>query len=55
MSTEPIDNDTENKEDHNNDHIPFDGFVNVNDIVEKRRSLRSVDLQTPDPAVDVLV
>jgi hypothetical protein len=50
MSTEePIENEKDNKQEQNDIHVPFDGFVNVNDIVEKRRSLRSPDQESPDP------
>ena len=38
LTMQPKGNDAENGED--NHDIPFDGFVNVNDIVKKRRSLR---------------
>ena len=49
MSIEPIDNDKKNKEDESDVHIPFAGFINVNEIVEKRRNLRSTAYQIPDP------
>lgn len=49
MNIEPIDSDKKNKEDESDVHIPFDGFINVNKIVEKRRNLRGTDYQTSDP------
>ena len=38
---QPIEDEDKNEE-FNND-VPFDGFVNVNDIVKRRRNLRNAD------------
>jgi len=35
-----------------NAHIPFDGFVNVNDIVQRRRQLRTAEFNTHDQIMD---
>ncbi|KIO76730.1 hypothetical protein TH53_13260 [Pedobacter lusitanus] len=32
--------------------IPFDGFVNVNDIVNRRRLLRNAEFNTPEQSWD---
>lgn len=53
MQTEPIHNSEElkqNQEDYI--HVPFDGFVNVNDIVKKRRQLRNAAFNVPDQSRD---
>jgi hypothetical protein len=53
MHTDPH-NDAEepkqNQEDHK--HIPYDGFVNVNDIVRKRRQLRNAGFNVADESWD---
>jgi len=41
LNIQPKGNDDKNGEENND--IPFDGFVNVNDIVKKRRNLRDAD------------
>ncbi len=49
MQTEPNKNAEEsaqNQEDYN--YIPYNGFVNVNDIVKKRRQLRNAEFNVPD-------
>lgn len=33
-------------------HIPFDGFVNVNDIVKRRRQLRNAEFNVSDQSWD---
>lgn len=53
MQTEPIHNSEElkqNQQDYN--HVPFDGFVNVNDIVKKRRQLRNAAFNVADESYD---
>ncbi|MBB6500740.1 hypothetical protein [Pedobacter cryoconitis] len=35
-----------------NAHIPFDGFVNVNDIVKRRRQLRTAEFNMHDQIWD---
>ena len=34
------------------DYVPFDGFVNVNDIVRKRRQLRNAGFNVSDQSWD---
>lgn len=34
-------------------YIPFDGFVNVNDIVTRRRQLRSAEFNVPDQTWEI--
>ena len=36
MNIHPGDNEEAHKEDANDAHVPFDGFVNVNDLVRDR-------------------
>lgn len=53
MQTEKDQNAKEslqNQDDHN--HVPFDGFVNVNDIVRKRRQLRNAEFNVSDQSWD---
>lgn len=53
MQTESNQNSEEslqNQDDH--EHIPFDGFVNVNDIVKRRRQLRNAEFNVSDPSWD---
>lgn len=53
MQTEQLHNPEDaNEQSKKNDHIPFDGFVNVNDIVSKRRQLRMAQFNNPDQAWD---
>ncbi|SEA78342.1 hypothetical protein [Pedobacter hartonius] len=40
----------QNQEEHR--HIPFNGFVNVNDIVRKRRQLRNAEFNVADESWD---
>jgi hypothetical protein len=44
------DNSGQEQDDHT--HIPFDGFVNVNDIVRKRRQLRNAEFNVADESWD---
>lgn len=39
---------------HQDDHayVPFNGFVNVNDIVKKRRQLRNAEFNVADQSWD---
>lgn len=46
MNIYPNDNEEINKEDAEDDHVPFDGFVNVNDIIRNRRSLKDASDDT---------
>lgn len=39
-----------NQDDHT--YIPFDGFVNVNDIVKRRRQLRNAEFNVSDQSWD---
>lgn len=41
MNIYPEDNEEINKEDTEDVHIPFDGFVNVNDLIRNRRNLKN--------------
>jgi hypothetical protein len=53
MQTESNQNSSEsvkNQDDHS--YIPFDGFVNVNDIVRRRRQLRNAEFNVSDPSWD---
>lgn len=34
------------------DYVPFDGFVNVNDIIRRRRQLRNAEFNISDPSWD---
>ena len=34
------------------DYVPFDGFVNVNDIIKRRRQLRNAEFNVSDPSWD---
>lgn len=53
MQTEPTHNSKEIKQEQaHTDHIPFDGFVNVNDIVQRRRMLRNAEFNVPDSGLD---
>lgn len=36
MNIHPGDNEEAHKEDTNDAHVPFDGFVNINDLVRDR-------------------
>ena len=49
---EPLESEKESTEDHQETHIPFDGFVNVNDIIKERRILRdaSSGITAPEAA-----
>lgn len=51
MNTQPLQND-DNNEYYYGIKLPFDGFVNVNDIIRKRRSLRDAGFADSD-AVNV--
>lgn len=53
MQTESNKNSGEsakNKDDQ--PYIPFDGFVNVNDIIKKRRQLRNAEFNVADDSWD---
>jgi len=50
MQTEPNKNAEESS--NQDEHIPFDGFVNVNDIVRKRRQLRNAQFNVADQSWD---
>lgn len=53
MQTEPnkdAEESSKKKEDYT--HIPYNGFVNVNDIVEKRRQLRNAEFNVSDDSWD---
>lgn len=53
MQTEPLHNSEELKQNHDEyNYIPFDGFVNVNDIVKRRRMLRNAAFNVPDVSCD---
>lgn len=53
MPGEPVQNSEESSENtEGQKHIPFDGFVNVNDIVEKRRRLRNAEFNVSDQSWD---
>lgn len=52
METEPKYNSEDPKPEDEQKHIPFDGFVNVNDIVEKRRRLKMAKFNNPDQIWD---
>lgn len=53
MQTEPFHNSEELKQNQDEyNYIPFDGFVNVNDIVKKRRMLRNAQFNVPDLSCD---
>ena len=54
MQTEPNKNAEEsaqNQEDSS--YIPYNGFVNVNDIVKKRRQLRNAEFNVADTSWDI--
>lgn len=34
-------------------YVPFDGFVNVNDIVTRRRQLRSTEFNVPEQTWEI--
>jgi len=51
MQPESNKNDQEPVQDHD-DYVPFDGFVNVNDIVRKRRQLRNAEFNVSDQSWD---
>jgi hypothetical protein len=54
MQTEPnknADESAQHQEDYN--YIPYNGFVNVNDIVEKRRQLRNAEFNVADESWDI--
>jgi hypothetical protein len=51
MQTESSKNEQIAVNDHE-DYIPFDGFVNVNDIVRKRRELRNAAFNGADQSWD---
>jgi len=49
MNVYPNDKEEPVTEDLNERHIPFDGFVNVNDIIRDRRRLKdNIDQEVPD-------
>jgi len=53
MQTDPnkdAEESQQNQEEHR--HIPFDGFVNVNDIVRRRRQLRNAEFNVADESWD---
>ncbi|WP_158797715.1 hypothetical protein [Pedobacter sp. L105] len=53
MQTESNQNPGEsatNKDDQ--PYVPFDGFVNVNDIIKKRRQLRNAEFNVSDDSWD---
>jgi hypothetical protein len=53
MQTEPDKNAEETAQDHNDySHTPYKGFVNVNDIVKKRRQLRNAEFNVSDDSWD---
>jgi len=53
MPTESNQNSSDSAENHDEDaYIPFDGFVNVNDIVKRRRQLRNAEFNVSDPSWD---
>lgn len=41
MNIHPNDNEETNKREQEDVHIPFDGFVNVNDLIRDRRNLKN--------------
>lgn len=47
MNIQPVKAD-DNSEYYNGVKLPFDGFVNVNDIIKKRRSLRDAGFTDQD-------
>lgn len=51
MQTDP-NSDAEKSKQEQDDHIPYDGFVNVNDIVNKRRQLRNAQFNVADEIWD---
>ncbi|CAM4313035.1 hypothetical protein SAMN06265348_110207 [Pedobacter westerhofensis] len=53
MQTDP-DSDAEQSKQEKDDHthIPYDGFVNVNDIIRRRRQLRNADFNVADETWD---
>jgi len=53
MQVEPVYNSEDpNEQADRSKHVPFDGFVNVNDIVSKRRQIRIAQFNNPDQAWD---
>lgn len=52
MQAEPNKNAEESAQ-NQEDYIPYSGFVNVNDIVEKRRQLRNAEFNTADESWDI--
>lgn len=53
MHTDPNSEAEKSKhEDDNRKHVPFDGFVNVNDIVRRRRELRNAEFNVADETWD---
>lgn len=53
MPIEPIQNPEESASSPEDErHVPFDGFVNVNALVEKRRQLRNAHFNVSDQAWD---
>ena len=53
MQTEPNQNSEESLQNQDDQtHIPFDGFVNVNDIVKRRRQLRNAEFNVADQSWD---
>jgi hypothetical protein len=53
MQTESDQNSSESVKNHDDhSYIPFKGFVNVNDIVKRRRQLRNAEFNVSDPSWD---
>ena len=53
MQTEPNKSSEEPaKKKEDQIHVPYSGFVNVNDIVEKRRQLRNAEFNVSDDSWD---
>jgi hypothetical protein len=53
MQTDPKKDAEESKQSQeNNKYTPYDGFVNVNEIVERRRRLRNAEFNVADESWD---
>lgn len=48
-TAEPLKSEKENTEGHRDQHTLVDGFVNVNDIIKERRSLRNANPDHAEP------
>ncbi|MGY0038416.1 hypothetical protein [Pedobacter sp. NJ-S-72] len=51
QSTQNSEELLQNQDDYT--HIPFDGFVNVNDIIKRRRQLRTTEFNVLEQSWDI--